>query len=132
MYQADRFVEYAAKHIKQQIPQASMDEIRDLRRRDRDQHAEMVRREGEAKFRRAEALSHEEEMSYPRLDIFRLRAEEALRRLQNSRIRLTDRQAKLDRMQQLQALLKEKPDRSQGEDHETLARLAELSEEVAS
>jgi hypothetical protein len=131
MYQADRFLEYAVKNLKQQVTPASMDEIRDLRRRDRVRHVEMLRHEREARFRVAEPVSRGEEMGFREFQ-FRTVANEASKRLHSSRTSLSYIQAKLDQMQQLQALYQEKLDRSQGQDQESLEKFLQLSEEVAS
>ena len=132
MYQADRFLGYAAKHLKQQIAPASMDEIRDLRMRDLD--AEVLwRRKKEMTLQDAEALSRwEVVMRFRESDELRAKLKEARERLESSSARLVYLQDKADQLQRGLAVYREKVDRSGRKDHESLKRFLELSDEAAS
>lgn len=120
MYQADRFLEYAAKLLKQKIAPESMDEIRDLRRRDLDRSAELLkRREDELELRADETR-------------LQAKAEEAMQRLEASRTRFAYLHDKFNYLQHGQAVNQEKLDRSGGEDHQSLDGLLELRAKAAS
>jgi hypothetical protein len=129
LYQADRFLELAAEHLKQKVTPESMDEIReirDIRVRDLDRQAELARRHDEKLSLREERRFREE---------IRLREEEAMlrSRLSDSRERLESLRARVDyhrknvlQLEHGQAIYQEKLDRSHGEDHESLEGYMEL------
>ncbi len=120
MYQADRFLGYAAEHLKQEITPESMHEIRDLRKRDRDWNAK--------------ELSRVEEELRLREDEMRLGAkvEEALKRLESARSLMTYLRDKTSQLQHGEAVYQEKLHRSGGEDRESIERLLELKDTAAS
>ena len=119
MYQADRFLGYAAEHLKQEITPESMHEIRDLRKRDRDWNAK--------------ELSRVEEELRLREDEMRLGAkvEEALKRLESARSLMTYLRDKTSQLQHGEAVYQEKLHRSGGEDRESIERLYELKDAAA-
>ncbi|HUT93417.1 MAG TPA: PIN-like domain-containing protein [Thermoguttaceae bacterium] len=114
MYQADRFLEYAAKHLKQVVTSESMDEIRDLRKRDLARRAEMLRRREDAmRLRQEEAM-------------LRASVHEAAKRLQSLHARMAYLEEKERQFQHGRAVCQERLDRSHGEDHESLEKLLEF------
>ena len=120
MYQADRFLEYAAEHLKQKITPESMDEIRDLRKSDINRQTVMLRRrERELKLRKYE-MQHRAEASY------------MLQHIETTRARMVYLRNKADKLQHGQTVYQEKLDASDGKDHESLDRLLEYQANVAS
>lgn len=107
MYQADRFFEFAAEHLKQKITPASVDEIRDLSRSDRARKHTMIR------------LQEEEAM-------LRARTHEVLERMGASRSQIDYLQKKAAEMQHWKNLSSEQLAVSAGEDLENLDRFLEL------
>lgn len=129
MYQADRFLELAAEHLKQKVTPESMDEIReirDLRVRDLDRKAELARRR-EEKIRhfeerrfREEIMFHEEEA------MLRTKLSASRERLESSRANLEYLRNRVAHLEHGQNIYQEKLDRSRGEDHESLEKYMEL------
>jgi hypothetical protein len=129
MYQADRFLELAAEHLKQKVTPESMDEIReirDLRIRDLHLQKELARRREEDMRLLDEKRFREEIMIREEEAMLRSKASVAHERLQSTRSRLEyirERTAKLERGQ---AIYLEKLGRSAGEDHESLEKHMDL------
>lgn len=120
MYQADRFLEYAAEHLKQKITPESMDEIRDLRKSDLARKVEMLKlQEEELKLQECE-MKHRDEASH------------MLRRIEAKRARMVYLHDKANKLQHGQAVYQENLDRSNGKDHESLDRLLDYQAKVAS
>lgn len=119
MYQADRFLEYAAQYLKHEVTPASMDEIRDLRKRDLDRHIEMMRRHERAKRLQANELS------------LRARVIETMERLEASRARMVYLQQQANQIRHGQAVYQENLNRSGGKDQDSLERFLEMQSEVA-
>lgn len=101
MYQADRFLEYAADHLKQAITPASVDEIRDLRRQD------LARRN------RLLTLREEEIM-------LRTRASETEQRLSASQARMAVLLEKAKELQHWQVIRQDRLSASEANDSERI------------
>lgn len=101
MYQADRFLEFTADHLKQQITPASVNEIRDLRRQD------LARRNRLLKLREEEAM-------------LRAEAREAEHRLSASQARMAVLLQKAKELQHWQAIRQERLSASDVQDSERL------------
>jgi hypothetical protein len=139
MYQADRFLEHAAKRLEQKIAPESMVEIREVRnltKRNLDREAEIARlRNEEIRLReelkvremriREEIMLRDEEMMH------RARTNEARERLETSMRRLHLLREKAARLEHGQAVYQEKLDRSRGEDHESLEKLLDMQRQAA-
>ncbi|MCX5845351.1 MAG: PIN domain-containing protein [Deltaproteobacteria bacterium] len=104
MYQADRFLEFTADYLKQEITPASVDEIRDLRRQD------LARREHLMKFRQEEAM-------------LRARARHTEVRISKFQKRIAYLQEKLEFLQQKQAVIKERLSTSKDNDSGKLEQI---------
>lgn len=107
MYQADRFFEFAAEHLKQKITPASVDEIRDLSRSDLDRHHKIIR-------------LHEEEA------MLRARVHEIQARMAASSSQMDYLRKKAAEMEHWKKLSYERLAVSAGEDQESLDKFLEF------
>jgi hypothetical protein len=107
MYQADRFFEFAAEHLKQKMTPASVDEIRDLSRSDLARQHRIMR------------LQEEEEM-------LRARVHEVQKHIEVSSSRMDFLQKKVAEMEHWKNLSYERLAVSAGEDQEILDKYLEL------
>ncbi|MDD2271385.1 MAG: PIN domain-containing protein [Desulfuromonadaceae bacterium] len=107
MYQADRFFEFAAEHLKQKITPASVDEIRDLSRSDLARQHKLIR-------------LHEEEA------MLRARVHEVQERMAVSSAQKEYLQKKVTEMELWKNLSYERLAASAGEDQESLDKFLEF------
>ena len=120
MYQADRFLKYAAEHLKQKITPESMDEIRDLRKSD------IYRQTLTSRLRERQLILREHEMK------LRTEGDYMLKRIEETRARMAYLRGRRDSLQHGQAVYQEKLDASDGKDHESLDRILEYQANVTS
>ena len=107
MYQADRFLQFTADHLKQEITPASVDEIRDLRRQD------MVRRDRLLRLREEEAM-------------LRIRVREAEERMKVSGARMSHLMKKAEELRRWLSVGEERLSASDSKDSESLDRMSEF------